>query len=84
VKVGEEEEVPNLAFGAWKVQEQQILSYILTYVSHDILVHIPVLSSAIDVWKHIETSFASQSCARVINTRMSLATTQKGSSTAAE
>jgi hypothetical protein len=53
-------------------------------VSHDILVQIDALPSAREVWKHIETSFASQSCARVINTRMALATTQKGSSTVAE
>jgi glutathionylspermidine synthase len=37
-----------------------------------------------EVWKHIETSFASQSCAMVINTRMALAITQKGSLTTAE
>jgi hypothetical protein len=36
-----------------------------------------------DVWKHIETSFAAQCRSRVINTRMALATTQKGSMTAA-
>jgi hypothetical protein len=38
----------------------------------------------VEVWKHIETSFASQSRTRVINTRMTLATTQKGSSTIVE
>jgi hypothetical protein len=53
-------------------------------VSQGILVQVAALPSAVEVWRHIETSFASQSHVRVINTRMSLATTQKGSSTVAE
>jgi uncharacterized membrane protein YgcG len=62
----------------------QVLSYLLTSMSREILVQVTMLPSAVDVWKHIETSFSSQSCARVINTCMALATTQKASSTAAE
>jgi glutathionylspermidine synthase len=78
------QEVPNLAFALWKAQEQHVLSYLLTSVSHDVLIQIAALPSATEVWKHIQTSFTSQSHARVINTRMALATTQKGSSTVAE
>jgi hypothetical protein len=76
--------VSNPAFELWKAQEQQVLSYLLTSVSHDVLVQVVVLPSTTDVWKHIEAAFASQSRARVINTRMALATTQKGSLTVAE
>jgi hypothetical protein len=71
-------------FSLWKAQEQQVLSYLLTFVLRDILVQVVALPSAIEVRRHIETSFASQSRARVINTRMALATTEKGSSTVAE
>jgi hypothetical protein len=78
------EEVLNPAYEAWKVQEQQVLSYLLTSVSRNILVQIAALLSATAVWSHIETSFASQSRARVINNRMALATSQKGTSTVAE
>jgi glutathionylspermidine synthase len=53
-------------------------------VSHDVLVQVAALPTAAEVWKHIETLFASQSHARVINTRMALAITQKGSFTTAE
>jgi hypothetical protein len=56
----------------------------LSYVSHDVLVQVVVLPTASDVWKHIETPYASQSHARVINICMALATTQKGSLTAAK
>jgi hypothetical protein len=79
-----EEDVPNPAFMVWKAQEQQVLSYLLSSVSRDILVQIAALPTAAAVWKHLETSFASHSRARVINTRMTLTTTQKGSSSAAE
>jgi hypothetical protein len=79
-----EEDVLNPSFVVWKVLEQQVLSYLLSSVSRDILVQIAALSTVAAVWKHLETSFASQSRARVINTRMALATTQKGSSSTAE
>jgi hypothetical protein len=77
----EEEEAQNPAFDLWKAQEQQVLSYLLMSVSHDILVHVAALPSAAEVWKNIKTLFASQSRAWVINTSMALATTQKGLST---
>jgi hypothetical protein len=68
------EDVPNPAFDLWKAHEQYVLSYLLTSVSRDVLVQIAALPSTEHAWKHIETSFASQSRARVINTRMALAT----------
>jgi hypothetical protein len=77
-------EVPNPALEVWKAQEQQVLSYLLTSVSRDVLIQVVVLQSAIEGWKHIEGVFASQSRARVINTHMALATTQKGPSNVAE
>jgi hypothetical protein len=83
-KEGEVEEVSNPAYELWKAHEQQVLSYLLTSVSCDVLVEVAALPSAADVWKHIESVFASQSHARVINTRMALATTQKGSLRVAE
>ena len=42
------------------------------------------LPAAAAVWESIEGMFASQSCARVINTQMALANAQKGSSSIAE
>jgi hypothetical protein len=63
IKTSKEEddgEVPNPAFATWKAQEKQVLSYLLTSVSHDVLVQIAALHSAREVWTHIETSFASQ------------------------
>jgi hypothetical protein len=52
-------EVSNPAYEVWKTQEQQVLSYLLTFVSRDTLVQVAALPTAAEVWKHIETSFAS-------------------------
>jgi hypothetical protein len=72
------EEVSNSSLVIWKAQEKQVLTYLLTSISHDVLVQVVELPTSIVVWKHIKILFASQSRARVINTRMTLATTQKG------
>jgi hypothetical protein len=47
------QEVPNPAFALWKAQEQQVLSYLLTSVSRDVLIQIAALPSTTEVWKHI-------------------------------
>jgi hypothetical protein len=80
----EVEDVPNHAYLQWRAQEQQVLSYLLTFVSREVLVQVTALPTAAKVWRHIDSAFASRSCARVINTRMALATTQKGPSSAVE
>jgi hypothetical protein len=46
-KIGsDEEDVPNPAFVVWKAQEQQVLSYLLSSGSRDILVQITALPTA--------------------------------------
>lgn len=85
VKKGEkEEEVPDPLHAEWVSREQQVLSYLLLSISRDILVQVVSIPSAAGVWQAIEGVFASQSRARVINTRMALETTQKGNMTVIE
>jgi hypothetical protein len=43
------QEVPNHAFALWKAQEQQVLSYLVTSVSRDVLIQITALPSATEV-----------------------------------
>jgi hypothetical protein len=81
---GEVEDVPNPAYLQWQAQEQQVLSYFFTSVSHEVLVQVAALPTAAEVWRHIDSAYASHSRAWVINTRMALATTQNGTSPAAE
>jgi hypothetical protein len=39
-------EEPNPTFDLWKAQEKQVLSYLLTSISRDVLVQITALPSA--------------------------------------
>jgi hypothetical protein len=50
----EAEEASNPALDLWKAHEQQVLSYLLTSVSHNVIVQIVALPSTMDVLKHIE------------------------------
>jgi hypothetical protein len=55
----EAEKASNPALELWKAHELQVLSYLLTSVSRDVLVLVAALPSAVDVWKHIESAFTS-------------------------
>ncbi|WVZ68483.1 hypothetical protein U9M48_017417 [Paspalum notatum var. saurae] len=79
-----EKEIPNPEFAVWTAHKQQVLSYLLLSLSRDILIQVVSIPSAIGVWRAIEGMFTSQSRARAINTRMALATTQKGNLSVAE
>jgi hypothetical protein len=43
------EEVSNTAYDLWQAQEQQVLSYLLTFVSRNVLVQIAALPTAVVV-----------------------------------
>jgi len=65
-------------------KDQQVLSYLRTSLSKEILGHVNIEVTAAGAWAAIEGLFAAQSRARIIATRMALATTSKGSSIIAE
>jgi hypothetical protein len=66
--------VPNLVYETWVAKDQQILNYLLSSVSMEILVQVATCSTVAKVWKVIQDMLASQSRGRVINTYMTLAT----------
>ena len=74
--------IPNPDYDTWVTKDQQILNYMLSSISKKILVQVATCTTAAEVWKAIQDMTASQSRGRVINTRMALATAQKGSSIA--
>jgi len=81
---GKEVTVPNPALDDWEATDQQVLSYLLNSLSKDILSQVATCATAAEAWKMIEDMFASQTRAQTVNTRIALATTQKGSSSVAE
>jgi hypothetical protein len=76
--------VPNPAYEAWVAQDQQVLSFILSSLSKETLTPIATKATAAAAWREIEGLFSSQTRAHVVNTRLALATMQKGSSTMTE
>jgi hypothetical protein len=78
------DKISNPAYEDWLASDQQVLSFLLSSVSKEILVQIATKQSAAEAWTVIETMFESKTRARVVNTRLSLATAQKGSATVIE
>jgi hypothetical protein len=74
IKDKDSKDVPNPEYDLWVTQDQQVLNYLLSSVSRDIFTQIATLLTSVKAWVVIESMFASQSRAHVINTRMSLAT----------
>jgi hypothetical protein len=59
-------------------KEQQVLNYLLSSLSHEILLQVVTFSTPVEVWGYITSSFEFQSRARVINVCMALSMTKKG------
>lgn len=73
--------VANPEYSSWVAKDQIVLSYLLSNLGRDIAAQVSMKVTAASAWAHIEEMFASQSRACLISTRMSLATSMKGSST---
>ncbi|KAK1670537.1 hypothetical protein QYE76_058696 [Lolium multiflorum] len=70
-------QVPNPAYDVWIMRDQQVVSYIVNYLSKDILSHVYGLVHAADVCRAIHELFSSQSKSRVSNIRGALTNTKK-------
>ena len=79
-----DELILNPDYSKWVAKDQQVFNYLISSVSRDVQVQIASCTTAAEIWKTILDMNASQSSRRVINTRMAMATAQKGSSTIAE
>jgi hypothetical protein len=62
-------------------KEKQVLNYLLSSLSHEILLQAVAFSTPTVVWWYITSRFECQSRACVINVRMALSTTKKGDMT---
>lgn len=74
----------NPEFKKWVAQDQQVLSYLLGSLSREIGSQITAVTTAAEAWTAIQALHASQSRARIISTRMALATASKGASSISE
>ncbi|XP_021311801.1 uncharacterized protein LOC110433629 [Sorghum bicolor] len=76
--------VPNLEYEEWIVKDSHVLNYLFSSLSKEIFSQVSSAASAAALWAAIQELHASQCRARVIATRMTLATASKGTSTVAE
>jgi hypothetical protein len=70
----------NPEFLHWQMQDQLILSAINPSLSEKMLSHVTRCATSREAWLTLETLFASQSHARIMNVHFQLATLKKGSS----
>jgi hypothetical protein len=61
-----------------------VLNFLLSSLSKEMLEYVVAYSSPEEVWENLVAMASSQSRAHVINTRMALSTTRKGSLTIAQ
>jgi hypothetical protein len=73
--------IKNLDFKDWDATDQQVLSYLLGSLSKDVLVQVSSCNTVAEAWAMIQGMYASQTRSRSVNTRISLATAHKGTST---
>jgi hypothetical protein len=68
----------NPEYARMAAREHQVLNYLLSSLSHEMLLQATAYDTPEEVWAYIMSSFESQSHACVINVRMTLSTTKKG------
>uniref|UniRef100_A0A2N9GPB1 Uncharacterized protein n=1 Tax=Fagus sylvatica TaxID=28930 RepID=A0A2N9GPB1_FAGSY len=76
--------LPNPDFQAWHLQDQLILSALISSLSETILAHVVKCSTSRDVWLALERMFTSHSRARIMQIHYQLATLRKGDSPIAD
>ena len=72
------EEVENPAYVTWIGQDQQLLAYLLSSMTKEILVQVSSHDHAAQVWKAITEMFSSQSRSKILQLRSQLSREKKG------
>jgi hypothetical protein len=61
-----EEQEENPAYVQWIAQDQQVLSYLMSSMTKEILVQVSELEHASEVWKAVLEMFSSQAKSRIL------------------
>jgi hypothetical protein len=73
----------NPAYEEWFAADQQVLGFLLSSLSKDILAQVAISRTSAEAWKAISDMFASHTRARTTNVRLALASTKKENMTVA-
>jgi hypothetical protein len=77
-------QMPNPKFAIYIAKQQQVLNFLFSSLSKDMLELVAAYSTPEEVWENLMTMASSQSQAHVVNTRMAHSTTRKGTHTIAQ
>ena len=72
------EETENPAYVAWIAQDQQLVAYLLSSMTKEILVQVSSCDHAAQLWTAITEMFSSQSRSRILQLRSQLSREKKG------
>ena len=75
---------PNPAHQAWLIQDQMILSALISSLSENILAYVVKCTTSRDVWLTLEQMFTAHSRAHTMTIRYQLSTLKKGDSSIAD
>jgi hypothetical protein len=67
----------NPAYNSWVASDQVVLGYVLSSLTHETLMHVSRCDTTAHAWSTLVDLYSSQMRARVMNTRIALATTKK-------
>ena len=83
-KDGKPTDVPNPAYLVTLAQDSQVLSFIFNSISPPVMIQVAHCTKAAEAWTAIREIFLSQTQANIVNTRIALSTTKKGTATIAD
>uniref|UniRef100_A0A2N9F913 Uncharacterized protein n=1 Tax=Fagus sylvatica TaxID=28930 RepID=A0A2N9F913_FAGSY len=81
---GSSQPQPNPDHHAWLIQDQMILSALISSLSENILAYVVKCTTSRDVWLTLERMFTAHSRARTMTIRYQLSTLKKGDSSIAD
>lgn len=74
----------NPAYDDWEATDQQVLGFLLSSLTREVLMQVSTCETAAEAWSAIEGMYSTHTRARCINTRFALTNTKKGNMTTPE
>ncbi|CAN6318271.1 unnamed protein product [Urochloa humidicola] len=74
----------NPEYARWVALDQQVLAYLLSTMTRDVMMQVAGARTSADLWAAVEEIFSSQTRARAMNTRIALTTLKKGNLSATD